>query len=98
MGQVGSFGAWLGQQRKARQLTQADLAAQVCYSLETIKKIEEGKRRPSRELAAAVADWLGIAPAQRAEFVQFCRDLVLEARCCSRMPFCVARQNFTTRP
>jgi len=75
MSQVGSFGAWLGQQRKARQLTQADLAAQVGYSLETIKKIEEGKRRPSRELAAAVADWLGIAPAQRAEFVQFCRDL-----------------------
>ncbi len=78
MSQVGAFGAWLGQQRKARQWTQADLAGQLGYSLETIKKIEEGKRRPSRQLAEAVADWIGVAPEQRAGFVQFCRDLGLD--------------------
>ena len=75
MSQVGSFGAWLGQQRKAQQLTQADLAGRLGYSVETIKKIEEGKRRPSRQLAEAVANWIGIADEQRMLFVQFCRDL-----------------------
>ncbi len=74
MSQVGSFGAWLAQQRKTRQLTQANLAGQLGYSLETIKKIEEGKRRPSRQLAEAVADWIGVTDEQRALFVQFCRD------------------------
>ncbi|MDQ2805789.1 MAG: tetratricopeptide repeat protein [Chloroflexota bacterium] len=76
MSEVGSFGAWLGQQRKTRQLTQAELAARLGYSLETIKKIEEGKRRPSRQLAEAVADWMGIAGDQRILFVQFCRNLL----------------------
>jgi predicted ATPase/DNA-binding XRE family transcriptional regulator len=71
----GSFGNWLKHRRKALDLTQADLADQVGCSLTTIRKIDAGKRRPSRQISERMADVLAIAPEDRTAFVNFARRL-----------------------
>ena len=43
-----SFKDWLKRQRKALDLTQAELAHKAGCSIYTIQKIEEGGARPSR--------------------------------------------------
>jgi predicted ATPase/transcriptional regulator with XRE-family HTH domain len=64
-----SLGHWLKQQRKARDLTQADLARLVGCAAITIRKIESGALRPSRQVAERLADQLVLAPVERAAFV-----------------------------
>jgi transcriptional regulator with XRE-family HTH domain len=56
-----SFGHLLRRLRRARDLTQEELAQQVYCATDTIKKLEQGLRRPSRQLAAQLADGLGLA-------------------------------------
>ncbi|MGI8587601.1 MAG: tetratricopeptide repeat protein [Chloroflexia bacterium] len=68
-----AFSQWLSRHRKRRGLTQQDLAGLVGYSVETIKKIEEGKRRPSRQVAERLAAGLGIPPQELPLFVNFAR-------------------------
>src|SRR4051794_13822776 len=68
-----SFGAWLKGRRKALDLTQRDLAERTGYSLETIVKIETGERRPSKQVAERLADFLGVPAEARAAFVRFAR-------------------------
>jgi transcriptional regulator with XRE-family HTH domain len=70
---VSSFGHWLSRQRKARDLTQEDLAERIGCSLWTIQKIEAGSRQPSKQVAELLADILGITPESRTAFVQFAR-------------------------
>jgi ABC-type oligopeptide transport system substrate-binding subunit/transcriptional regulator with XRE-family HTH domain len=65
-----SFGYWVRRQRKALDLTQAALAAQVGCAPVTIRKIEQDERRPSRQMAERLADCLAIPAAERAAFVQ----------------------------
>ena len=60
-----SFGYWLRRRRKAPDLTQEDLAQQVGYALDTIKKIETELRRPSKQLAERLADVFQIGPDER---------------------------------
>src|SRR5947208_7513546 len=67
------FGRLLHRLRKERDLTQAALAQQAYCALDTIKKIEAGVRRPSRQLATLLADCLGLAGAERAAFLQAAR-------------------------
>ncbi len=69
------FGSWLKGQRLARGVTQAELAEALNYSVETIHKIEAGNRRPSKQLAALLAEWLSIALPERSEFIRFARGL-----------------------
>jgi predicted ATPase/class 3 adenylate cyclase len=69
MDESASFGAWLQRRRKALDLTQAELAERVGCALGTIRHIEAEERRPSKQLAALLADALGIEAAQRAAFV-----------------------------
>jgi predicted ATPase/transcriptional regulator with XRE-family HTH domain len=64
-----SFGQWLKQRRKAHDLTQEELAEQVGCSPETIRKIEAGARRPSREIAGRMALFLKLTPEEQADFV-----------------------------
>jgi len=64
-----SFGQWLKQQRKARDLTQANLARLVGCASITLRKIEAGALRPSRQVAERLADLLALAPVERAAFV-----------------------------
>src|SRR5436309_2763774 len=64
-----SFGAWLTRRRKALGLSRAELARRVSCATVTLRKIEEDARRPSPELAALLAEYLAVAPAERPTFV-----------------------------
>ena len=68
-----SFGSWLKKRRRVLDLTQDELAEQVGCSTQTIRKIEAGVRRPSREIAELLADSLGIEADERPAFIQLGR-------------------------
>lgn len=68
-----SFGAWVQQQRKALDLTQADLAWRVGCAVVTIKKIEQDERRPSRPMAELLAEHLRIPGVERETFLRRAR-------------------------
>ncbi|MDQ2808216.1 MAG: tetratricopeptide repeat protein [Chloroflexota bacterium] len=72
-----AFGTLLKQRRKAQDLTQAELADRVGCAASTIRMIEAGERRASRQLVALLADRLGVAPEARAAFIQAARAVVL---------------------
>ncbi len=73
MDSTASFGYWLRRRRKARDLTQQELARQVGCALETIRKIETDVRRPSRQMAERLADCLRVPSEERAAFLQVAR-------------------------
>jgi predicted ATPase/DNA-binding XRE family transcriptional regulator len=68
-----SFGHLLKKLRKARDLTQEALARQAYCAVDTIKKIETGLRRPSRQLAGQFADCLGLVGEEGAAFLAAAR-------------------------
>lgn len=70
-----SFGYWLRRQRKALDLTQKMLAERVGCSVAAIKKIEGDERRPSRQIAARMADILHVPDHQREIFLDCARGL-----------------------
>jgi predicted ATPase/ribosome-binding protein aMBF1 (putative translation factor) len=65
------FGRWLQGRRQRLDLTQGDLARRINYSPETIRKIEAGVLRPSKQMADLLADHLGIPSSQRDAFLAF---------------------------
>ena len=67
------FGRWLRQRRKALDVTQWELAEQVGCTGSTIQKIEEGKRRPSRQVAGLLAEYFRVPPEQRETFILWAR-------------------------
>jgi predicted ATPase/transcriptional regulator with XRE-family HTH domain len=69
-----TFGDWLRRQRRALDLTRAELAARVGCSVSALRKFEADALRPSRPLAEALAGALQIAPEERAAFVRLARD------------------------
>jgi predicted ATPase/transcriptional regulator with XRE-family HTH domain len=69
-----TFGDWLRRQRRALDLTRAELAAQVGCSVSALRKFEADALRPSRPLAEALAGALHIAPEEREAFVRCARD------------------------
>ncbi len=68
-----SFGYWVRRQRKALDLTQAELARRVGCAEGTIRMIEADARRPSRQIAERLADQLMIMAADRAAFIRAAR-------------------------
>jgi DNA-binding XRE family transcriptional regulator len=64
---------WMRGQRALRDLTQEALAEEVGCAVQTIRAFENGWRRPSRQLAERIAQVLGLAPAERAAFLQAAR-------------------------
>lgn len=58
-----SFAHLVRERRQALDLTQAQLAEQVGCSVELVRKIERGERRPSRETAARLLRFLGLEDA-----------------------------------
>lgn len=68
-----TFGKWMRQQRKALDLTQEELARRVNCAVVTIQKIEEGQRRPSKQLVELLAQELEIPKDEMGSFVQMGR-------------------------
>jgi predicted ATPase/transcriptional regulator with XRE-family HTH domain len=84
---VVTFGEWLKQRRKQLDLTQEALAGQVGCSTATLKKIEAGDRRPSRQIAELLARHLRLPAEQHATFVRVARgELPLERLPSARGP------------
>ena len=71
-----SFGQWLRQQRRARDLTQEELADRIGCSLWAIQKIEVGTRRPSRQMVELLAGYFAVTGEESAAFMQFARGLL----------------------
>jgi predicted ATPase/DNA-binding XRE family transcriptional regulator len=67
------FAAILRQRRRELDLTRTELARRVGCSPDTIKKLEEGDRRPSKELAELLAEHLQIGASTRANFILMAR-------------------------
>jgi predicted ATPase/class 3 adenylate cyclase len=73
MSELYSFGAWVRRRRRALDLTRDELAAQIGCSVVTLRFIEADERRPSKQLAARLADGLQIVAEERPAFVQTAR-------------------------
>lgn len=68
-----SFGPWLKRRRKQLDLTQQALAKQSGCTAETIRKLESGRRRPSKQLIRGLAEALQIPADMRPAFYQLAR-------------------------
>jgi len=68
-----SFGYWIRRQRKALDLTQEALAKKVGCAVVTIKKIELDERRPSRQMAARLAEVLEVPLEEQPAFIRSAR-------------------------
>ena len=69
-----SFGQWLERRRKARDITQQELADLVGYAKSTIHMIECGERRPSRQLIALLVGYSAVAEDEREAFLRWARE------------------------
>jgi predicted ATPase/DNA-binding XRE family transcriptional regulator len=67
------FGRWLKERRQALDLTQDELARQLGYASDTLRKLETGARRPSRQAAELLAEHLRISPGDCEAFIAFAR-------------------------
>ena len=72
-----SFGRIVKERRRARDLTQAEMARRVACATITIRKIEADALRPSRQIAERLAIALAVPPAEQANFVQLARTASL---------------------
>src|SRR5215216_5120721 len=70
-----SFGEWLRQQRRMLDLTQQALADQVGCARITLRQIESGGRKPSKELAQILLSKLGVPEIEQPQWVQFARGV-----------------------
>lgn len=94
-----SFGAWVARLRRAQDLTQQELAARAGCSVSALRKIESDERRPSREIAALLAQALGVPGDQQTLFLRVARRELMVERLPA--PEVVAAAAFTaghTRP
>ena len=70
-----SFGSWLRQRRRMLDLTQQACANLVGCARSTLRRIEAGDLKPSKELALILLEKLGIPESERPEWVRFARGL-----------------------
>jgi predicted ATPase/DNA-binding XRE family transcriptional regulator len=70
-----SFGRWLRQKRRALDLTQKSLANQVGCAEITVRRMEADAYKPSKELALALFEKLGIPELERDQWVHFARGV-----------------------
>src|SRR5262245_53482392 len=74
MSDVMSFSQWLRKRREALDLTREELAGSVGCSVEMIRKIEAGVRRPSKQVAVWLADSLQIPREEQDAFLKLARS------------------------
>lgn len=70
-----SFGTWLRQQRRARDLTQKAFGDRVGCAEITVRRMEADEYKPSNELAQALLEKLGIPELERPQWIRFARGL-----------------------
>ena len=70
---IDTFGEWLRQQRIQLKLTRKQFAERVSCSVAFLRKIENGERRPSIQIAELMANCLDIPPSERSTFVKVAR-------------------------
>jgi predicted ATPase/DNA-binding XRE family transcriptional regulator len=70
-----SFGEWLRQRRHILDLTQQELADQAGCARITLRRIESGALKPSKELAAILLEKLGTPEEEREAWLRFARGL-----------------------
>lgn len=68
-----SFGQWLKQRRKSLDLTRVELATRIGCAANTIYKIEADERRPSKQIAELLAQYLNIPLDEQPLFIRFAR-------------------------
>src|SRR5512135_3484314 len=68
-----TFGEWLRQSRDQLQLTREEFAKRVGCSVSALRKIEDGERRPSSQIAELIANCLNLPSADRPTFVKVAR-------------------------
>src|SRR5512141_2789440 len=74
-----TFGEWLRQQRTHLKLTREQFADRVGCSVALLRKIEDGERRPSAQIAELIANTLNIPTSDRSIFMRVARgELNLE--------------------
>jgi len=69
-----TFGQWVKRLRAERDLTQEMLAEEVACAVQTVRAFENGARRPSREMAARLADVLRVPTVERSAFLEMARS------------------------
>src|SRR5215212_397124 len=70
-----SFGIWLRKQRRALDLSRQAFANQVGCAEVTLRRIETGTLKPSKELANILLEKLDIPQTERPQWVSFARGL-----------------------
>lgn len=68
-----TFGEWLRGQRKVRKLTRLEFAERIGCSAIMLRKIEDGERRPSAQIAELIANALDIPTPEREAFIRVAR-------------------------
>ena len=68
-----SFAQWLKRQRRGHDWTQEELASQIGCAPITVRKLESGERRPSKEIAQRIAEVFAVPDGDRARFMLFAR-------------------------
>jgi transcriptional regulator with XRE-family HTH domain len=69
-----TIGEWIRLRRRVLDLTQDALANLSGLSVATIRKIESGERRPSRQSAELMARALEVPPEKTPVFLRLCRS------------------------
>jgi predicted ATPase/DNA-binding XRE family transcriptional regulator len=70
-----SFGKWLRKQRRALDLSRQSFADQVGCAEVTLRRIEAGTLKPSKELANILLEKLSIPETERSQWVSFARGI-----------------------
>jgi predicted ATPase/DNA-binding XRE family transcriptional regulator len=70
-----TFGEWLRKRRRASDLTRQALADQAGCAEITLRRIENGTLKPSKELAQILLEKLGIPEFERSQWILFARGL-----------------------
>jgi transcriptional regulator with XRE-family HTH domain len=68
-----TFGEWLRQRRNELHLTREQFAERLGCSVSALRKIEDGERRPSGQIAELLANCLDIPSTERSTFVKVAR-------------------------
>ena len=79
-----SFGGWVERRRRAINLTREELAKRVGCAAVTIKKIERDERKPSRQIAALLAEKLMVPLVERDLFMRMARTTYADSAESSR--------------